>query len=117
MLSSTVRGDTPTPLLALPCGSRSTRSVLRSAAATLAARFTAVVVFPTPPFWLTTAMTRGREGMPVVLGRGSGRLMRGANLYPPSPRAATVTTAERKSHGAHSKYGPFLGAIEVGMYG
>ncbi len=30
---------------------------LRSAAATLAARLTAVVVLPTPPFWLTTAMT------------------------------------------------------------
>src|SRR5579862_2164749 len=39
----------------------STRSVGRSAAATLAARFTAVVVLPTPPFWFTTAMTRGRE--------------------------------------------------------
>ena len=57
-LFSTVRGETPTPLLALPCGSRSTSSVRRSAAATLAARFTAVVVLPTPPFWLTTAMTR-----------------------------------------------------------
>ena len=50
-------GETPTPLLALPCGSRSMSSVRRSAAATLAARFTAVVVLPTPPFWLTTAMT------------------------------------------------------------
>src|ERR1700689_4945250 len=57
MLRSTVRGETPTPLLALPCGSRSSRSVARSAAATLAARFTAVVVLPTPPFWFTTAIT------------------------------------------------------------
>src|SRR5215471_4751516 len=47
----------PTPLEALACGSRSTKSVGRSAAARLAARFTAVVVFPTPPFWLAIAMT------------------------------------------------------------
>jgi hypothetical protein len=36
----------------------STSSVRFSAAATLAARFTAVVVLPTPPFWFTTARTR-----------------------------------------------------------
>ena len=29
----------------------------REAAASEAARFTAVVVFPTPPFWFATAMT------------------------------------------------------------
>jgi hypothetical protein len=57
MLRSTVRGDTPTPLLAFPWGSRSTSSVRLSAAATLAATFTAVVVLPTPPFWFTTAIT------------------------------------------------------------
>src|SRR3974390_3138587 len=65
MLRSTVRGETPTPLLALPCGSRSSSKVFRSAAATLAARLTAVVVLPTPPFWFTTAMTRpGRAASP-----------------------------------------------------
>src|SRR5205814_4358859 len=48
----------PTPLVALPCGSASTRRVLRSAVAREAARFTAVVVLPTPPFWLAIAMTR-----------------------------------------------------------
>ena len=36
--------------------SQSTRRVGCSAAARQAARFTAVVVFPTPPFWLATAM-------------------------------------------------------------
>ena len=56
---------TPTPLEALPCGSQSTRSVRRSAAARLAARFTAVVVLPTPPFWLAMAMMVARlaDGM------------------------------------------------------
>src|SRR5262249_46230925 len=46
---------TPRPVVALPWGSRSTRSVGRSASASPAARFIAVVVFPTPPFWLTIA--------------------------------------------------------------
>src|SRR5690606_2353674 len=38
------------------CGSASTSSVFRSAMASEAARFTAVVVLPTPPFWLAIAM-------------------------------------------------------------
>src|SRR5947208_366660 len=48
----------PTPLVELPCGSASMSSVLRSAAASEAARFTAVVVLPTPPFWFAIAITR-----------------------------------------------------------
>src|SRR6267154_1308680 len=39
----------PTPLVELPCGSASMSNVLRSAVASEAARFTAVVVLPTPP--------------------------------------------------------------------
>src|SRR2546422_8758844 len=49
----------PRPVVALPWGSRPTRRVERSARASPAARFTAVVVLPTPPFWLTTAMVLG----------------------------------------------------------
>ena len=45
--------------VALPCGSRSTSSTRRFIAARLAARLTLVVVLPTPPFWLATAMMRG----------------------------------------------------------
>ena len=48
----------PTPLVALDCGSQSTSKVFTSAAANEEARLMAVVVFPTPPFWLATAMTR-----------------------------------------------------------
>ena len=44
--------------MALPCGSRSTSSTRRFIATRLAARLTAVVVLPTPPFWLATAMMR-----------------------------------------------------------
>src|ERR1700675_4589108 len=48
----------PRPLVEFDCGSQSTSSVLTSAAASEAARLMAVVVLPTPPFWLATAMTR-----------------------------------------------------------
>jgi len=44
----------PTPDVELACGSASTISVLKSRTARLAARFIAVVVFPTPPFWFAT---------------------------------------------------------------
>src|SRR5688500_17507710 len=42
-------------MLLLACGSRSMRSVLRPRIASAAERFTAVVVLPTPPFWLAIA--------------------------------------------------------------
>src|ERR1700677_426428 len=48
----------PRPLEAFDCGSQSMSKVLTSAAAREAARLMAVVVLPTPPFWLATAMTR-----------------------------------------------------------
>src|SRR5580658_683083 len=48
----------PLPIVALPCGSRSTSKTRRLVAASEAARFTAVVVLPTPPFWFAMAMTR-----------------------------------------------------------
>src|SRR5579864_4796502 len=48
----------PSPLDAFDCGSQSMSRVLTSAAAKDEARLIAVVVFPTPPFWLATAMTR-----------------------------------------------------------
>src|SRR5262245_55136171 len=53
---SSVRLSTPQPMVALPCGSKSTSSTLRLVAASEAARLTAVVVLPTPPFWFATAM-------------------------------------------------------------
>src|SRR6266852_5222138 len=48
----------PRPLVEFDCGSQSTSKVLTSAAASEAARLMAVVVLPTPPFWLATAITR-----------------------------------------------------------
>jgi hypothetical protein len=49
-----VRLDTPSPVVALPCGSRSTTRTLLPSSPRAAARFTTVVVLPTPPFWLAT---------------------------------------------------------------
>src|SRR5690242_3237340 len=50
--------------VAFACESQSTRSVRWSAAARQDARFTAVVVFPTPPFWFATAMIRANPRSP-----------------------------------------------------
>src|SRR5512132_150532 len=58
MVRSSLLLSTPLPMVALPCGSRSTSSTRRSACARAAARLTLVVVLPTPPFWFTTASTR-----------------------------------------------------------
>src|SRR5262245_12917243 len=46
-------------MLLLACGSRSISSVRLPRMASAAARFTAVVVFPTPPFWLAIATIIG----------------------------------------------------------
>src|SRR5271156_74881 len=48
----------PRALVVFPCGSQSIISVFCSAAAREAPRLTAVVVFPTPPFWFAIAITR-----------------------------------------------------------
>src|SRR5580704_18232131 len=50
----------PSPVLALPWGSRSISSTRFSIAASAVARLIAVVVLPTPPFWFAIAMMRGR---------------------------------------------------------
>src|SRR5580658_2257308 len=50
--------STPQPIVALPCGSRSRSRTVRLVAASEAARLTAVVVLPTPPFWFAMAITR-----------------------------------------------------------
>src|SRR5690348_8171394 len=52
----------PSPVEALPCGSRSTISARWPAAASAVPRLTAVVVLPTPPFWLAIATMRARRG-------------------------------------------------------
>ena len=43
-------------MVALPCGSKSINKTLRFVAANEAAKLTAVVVLPTPPFWFAIAI-------------------------------------------------------------
>src|SRR5690349_7398420 len=50
---------TPRPVEALPWGSKSISKTLSPTAARAVARLIAVVVFPTPPFWLAIAKTLG----------------------------------------------------------
>jgi hypothetical protein len=50
----------PSALVVFACGSQSMTSVRCSATAREAPRLTAVVVFPTPPFWLAMAIMRAK---------------------------------------------------------
>src|SRR5256885_2295010 len=52
----------PRPVEALPCGSMSSTSVGSPTAARAVPRLIAVVVLPTPPFWLATTRMRGFLG-------------------------------------------------------
>src|ERR1700685_3131305 len=64
----------PRPVEALPCGSRSMIRTSSPIAASAVPRLIAVVVLPTPPFWLATTrilspladMTRSRRAIPHV---------------------------------------------------
>src|SRR5262245_44444329 len=58
----------PSPVEALPCGSRSMISTCSPMAASAVPRLMAVVVLPTPPFWLAIAITRGGAGLGMRLG-------------------------------------------------
>src|SRR3546814_8042948 len=60
----------PMPVEALPWGSTSTISTDLPQAASAVARLMAVVVLPTPPFWLAIARTRARFGAEIA-GLGS----------------------------------------------
>src|SRR5438105_877421 len=54
----------PSPVEALPCGSRSTIRTCSPIAASAVPRLIAVVVLPTPPFWLAMARMRS-DGEPL----------------------------------------------------
>ena len=68
--------------MALPWGSRSTTRTRRPDSASAAPRFTAVVVLPTPPFWLAMAMIRGSSS-----GRALDPVGSGVRPDPPAARA------------------------------
>src|SRR6478752_9948832 len=56
----------PSPVEALPCGSMSITKVGSPTAARAVPRLIAVVVLPTPPFWLATTRTRGFLGFDMT---------------------------------------------------
>src|SRR4051795_9705544 len=67
---SSASGLTPWDIVRLPCGSRSTHSTRWPSSAKAAARFSVVVVFATPPFWLAKAMTLAWGVTDELLGSG-----------------------------------------------
>src|SRR5690606_17445891 len=66
----------PRPVLALPCGSRSTIKTRSPIAASAVARLIAVVVLPTPPFWFAMVMIRFFSPIMDAASLGLSRKMR-----------------------------------------
>src|SRR5213594_733146 len=82
-------------IVLLAWGSRSISSVRRPRRARAAARLMAVVVFPTPPFWLAMATITGGPGAAVwggVYADGPPRPKRTAGARAPAGRVATFCT-------------------------
>src|SRR5699024_12746041 len=78
--------------VAVCCGSTSTTSTRRSLAST-AARFIAVVVLPTPPFWFTTATILAGIGLSfLVIGPGD------AVVGPPWPAHGSALVLVARDH-------------------
>src|SRR5271156_500472 len=95
-------GSTPRPVEALPWGSLSIRSTLSPIAVRAVARLIAVVVLPTPPFWL--AMARMRQGF------GSADTCESLD-----PQEASVRVAEARQGGEPKAPGlPGFGDFGVG---
>src|SRR5713226_7782825 len=78
----------PTPLVACACGSLSTSKMCRPERASAAETLTAVVDFPTPPFWFAMAITRP-IGPPLI------RWCRGSSLRVSRLAGRTDLPAER----------------------
>src|SRR5437870_5121836 len=62
----------PRPVDALPCGSRSRINTRSPIAASAVPRLIAVVVLPTPPFWLAMASTRAGLGASIAAAMSAG---------------------------------------------
>src|SRR5882762_8934037 len=88
----------PTPLVELPCGSASMSSVFRSATASEAARLTAVVVLPTPPFWFAIARTSamGTRHVPARRDRINAALAAGNLVSDPAPATRYSDVGQRR---------------------
>jgi hypothetical protein len=98
MLVSRMCGLTPSPTDSEPCGSKSTSKTLRPVSARAAPRLIVVVVLPTPPFWLQSAMINARFGWLGSGGTGTGRSGIGRPVGPiwpaPSIGSASISAGE-----------------------
>src|SRR5437588_11998492 len=109
MFSRARAGSRPRPEVELACGSRSTSNAGWPASARAAARLIAVVVLPTPPFWLTTATT-GISVVANILGLASltaptsGAI--GRNSSPGSIRWPAILLRASTGRGRVSTVGP-----------
>src|SRR5436309_11189473 len=104
----------PSPVVVLPWGSRSMRSVGCSSSASAAPRLMAVVVFPTPPFWLATAVVRPTSHPTREGGR--------ASPPPSAPEPSTTPDRPREPNGEAqrtkaSDTHPRVGDILAGQQG
>src|SRR3954447_600949 len=116
----------PIPVVALPCGSRSMTKTRNSSSASAAPRFTAVVVLPTPPFWLAIEITRGSvigSGASPPLARIAANVSTGASvsirtsgsasrssMRMPSPSATTsMSSGDRSGAVASTTVGSLVG--------
>src|SRR5271165_4445869 len=77
----------PRPVEALPCGSRSISNTFSPVTASAVARLIAVVVLPTPPFWLAIAKMRGGPGG-VAMGSGPGVVVDTGDMADPEDAGA-----------------------------
>src|SRR5690349_16419421 len=78
----------PMPVEAFPWGSRSTTRTWWPASASAAPRLTAVVLLPTPPFWLAIAITLAR---PVVATTSAPGPSSGSMASTDAPPGASTT--------------------------
>src|SRR5439155_13839319 len=101
----------PSPVLALPWASRSRTSVRRPAAASAVAKLMAVVVLPTPPFWLATAMMRARRTATLARGSASAVAMLTGYLLQAKndpPRIGTALAKPRRHCPVFASEGQFI---------
>src|SRR5579871_3756042 len=112
----------PRPVEALPCGSRSMINTCSPMAASAVPRLMAVVVLPTPPFWLATASTRDSRGS-ASAGKGghlehaAGRIAEAGNdLAIEAPAAARGLDLGVGALAFQEEPDPALGQVRAGKF-
>ena len=86
----------PSAVDAFPCGSRSITRTVRPPIASAVARLTAVVVLPTPPFWLAITIVRVFAGFGSVVSRETSKSSRSSGSpWCGSPNSGSSKTTRR----------------------